>query len=81
GTGAWDLRLSLRFRDGATRTVSAHALTGPGLLRPRAVPSPRHGLILVRPYATHGGALALRVAAGPQDAGRILTGRLRRRLP
>ncbi len=81
GTGAWDLRLSLRFRDGATRTVSAHALTGPGLLRPRAVPSPRHGLILVRPYATHGGALALRVAAGAQDAGRILTGRLRRRLP
>ncbi|RMI93675.1 transferase [Streptomyces sp. ZS0098] len=80
GTGAWDLRLSLRFRDGATRTVSAHALTGPGLLRPRAVPSPRHGLVLVRPYATHGGALALRVAAGAQGAGRILAGRLRRRL-
>ncbi|MFJ9604663.1 glycosyltransferase family 2 protein [Streptomyces althioticus] len=81
GTGAWDLRLRLRFRDGATRTVSAHALTGPGLLRPRATPSPHHGLILVRPYATHGGALALRVAAGPQDARRLLTGRLRRWLP
>ncbi|MGA5414180.1 glycosyltransferase family 2 protein [Streptomyces pseudogriseolus] len=79
--GAWDLRLRLRFRDGATRTVSAHALTGPGLLRPRATPSPRHGLILVRPHPTHGGALALRLAAGAQGAGRVLAGRLRRWLP
>ncbi|MGA5249636.1 glycosyltransferase family 2 protein [Streptomyces pseudogriseolus] len=76
--GAWDLRLRLRFRDGATRTVSAHALTGPGLLRPHATPSPRHGLILVRPYPTHGGALSLRLAAGAQGAGRVLAGRLRR---
>ncbi|MFK4022626.1 glycosyltransferase [Streptomyces albogriseolus] len=81
GAGAWDLRLRLRFRDGAARTVSAHALAGPGLLRPRAVPSRRYGLVLVRPYATHGGALALRVAAGAQGAGRVLAGRLRRLLP
>lgn len=81
GAGAWDLRLRLRFGDGAARTVSAHALAGPGLLRPRAVPSRRYGLVLVRPYATHGGALALRVAAGAQGAGRVLAGRLRRLLP
>ncbi|MEU0615493.1 glycosyltransferase family 2 protein [Streptomyces albogriseolus] len=81
GAGAWDLRLRLRFRDGAARTVSAHALAGPGLLRPRAVPSRRYGLVLVRPYATHGGALALRVAAGAQGARRVLAGRLRRLLP
>ncbi|MFC9828549.1 glycosyltransferase [Streptomyces albogriseolus] len=81
GAGAWDLRLRLRFRDGAARTVSAHARAGPGLLRPRAVPSRRYGLVLVRPYATHGGALALRVAAGAQGAGRVLAGRLRRWLP
>ncbi|MFJ7113169.1 glycosyltransferase [Streptomyces albogriseolus] len=81
GAGAWDLRLRLRFGDGAARTVSAHALAGPGLLRPRAVPSRRYGLVLVRPYATHGGALALRVAAGAQGAGRVLAGRLRRWLP
>ncbi len=81
GAGAWDLRLRLRFRDGAARTVSAHALPGPGLLRPWAVPSHRYGLILVRPYATHGGALALRVAAGAQGAGRVLAGRMRRWWP
>ncbi len=39
-TGAWDLRLRLRFRSGAVRTVSAHALTGPGLLRPRGRAEP-----------------------------------------
>ncbi|PNV34318.1 transferase [Streptomyces sp. DH-12] len=81
GAGAWDLRLRLRFRGGAARTVSAHALTGPGPLRPRAVPSRRYGLVLVRPYATHGGALALRVAAGAHGVGRVLAGRLRRPVP
>ncbi|MDN3269302.1 glycosyltransferase family 2 protein [Streptomyces sp. MA15] len=81
GAGAWDLRLRLRFRGGAARTVSAHALTGPGPLRPRAVPSRRYGLVLVRPYATHGGALALRVAAGAHGVGRVLAGRLRRPAP
>ncbi|MCO4700355.1 glycosyltransferase [Streptomyces sp. RO-S4] len=80
-TGAWDLRLRLRFRSGAVRTVSAHALTGPGLLRPGAVPSHRYGVVLVRPYATHAGALSLRVTAGAQDTARVLRGRLRRLLP
>ncbi|GGS52482.1 glycosyltransferase family 2 protein [Streptomyces violaceus] len=64
GTGTWDLRLRVRFRDGVSREVTAHALVGAGLLRRSAVPSVRHGVVLVRPYATHSGALALRVAPG-----------------
>ncbi|GAA2576662.1 hypothetical protein GCM10010304_16770 [Streptomyces roseoviolaceus] len=64
GTGTWDLRLRVRFRDGVSREVTAHALAGAGLLRRSAVPSARHGVVLVQPYATHSGALALRVAPG-----------------
>ncbi|MER5996366.1 glycosyltransferase family 2 protein [Streptomyces viridosporus] len=80
GTGAWDLRLCVRFRDGSGRRVTAHALAGPGLLRRRAVPSPRHGVVLVRPYATHSGALALRVATGVRGVVSVLRGRLWRLL-
>jgi len=78
GTGTWDLRLLLRFSDGATRTTTAHALTGPGLLRRGAVPSLRHGLVLLRPYATTSGSLALRVAPGLSGAASLLRTRLRR---
>ncbi len=67
GTGGEDL----------DRLLTA-SVSGPGLLRPHATPSPRHGLILVRPHPTHGGALSLRLAAGAQGAGRVLAGRLRR---
>ncbi|GAA3493641.1 hypothetical protein GCM10019016_007400 [Streptomyces prasinosporus] len=80
GTGTWDLWLRVRFRDGSSRRVTAHALAGPGLLRRRAVPSPRHGVVLVGPYATHSGALALRVATGVRGATSVLRGRLRRLL-
>ncbi|CAM5684395.1 Glycosyltransferase involved in cell wall biosynthesis OS=Streptomyces griseomycini OX=66895 GN=FHS37_005269 PE=4 SV=1 [Streptomyces griseomycini] len=80
GAGTWDLRLRVRFRDGSDRLVTAHALAGPGLLRRRAVPSPRHGVVLVGPYATHSGALALRVATGVRGVTSVLHGRLRRLL-
>jgi glycosyltransferase involved in cell wall biosynthesis len=76
GSGTWDLRLRLRFQDGTTRETTAHAVVGPGLLRRTAVPSARHGLLLVQPYATHAGALALRLAPG----WRGLAGVVRRRL-
>ncbi|MFI8889420.1 glycosyltransferase [Streptomyces paradoxus] len=78
GVGTWDLRLRVRFRDGASRDVSAHALTGPGLLRRSAVPSARHGVVLVQPYATHSGALALRVAPGVRGVLSVTRARLRR---
>ncbi|MFJ4278731.1 glycosyltransferase family 2 protein [Streptomyces massasporeus] len=80
GVGIWDLRLRIRFRDGASRDVTAHALTGPGLLSRRAVPSARHGVVLVQPYATHSGALALRVAPGVRGVLSVVRARLRRLL-
>jgi hypothetical protein len=80
GAGTWDLRLRIRFRDGVSRDVSAHALTGAGLLRRSAVPSVRHGVVLVQPYATHSGALALRVAPGVRGVLSVARARLRRLL-
>ena len=80
GVGTWDLRLRIRFRGGVSRDVTAHALTGAGLLRRSAVPSARHGVVLVQPYATHSGALALRVAPGARGVLSIARGRLRRLL-
>lgn len=80
GSGTWDLRLTLRFADGGQREVTAHALAGAGRLRRRAVPSAVHGVLLVQPYATHSGALAVRVATGLGGVLRVLRDRLRRLL-
>ncbi|MFF8399314.1 glycosyltransferase family 2 protein [Streptomyces sp. NPDC016172] len=80
GAGTWDLRLRIRFRDGAGRDVTAHALTGAGLLRRSAVPSARHGVVLVQPYTTHSGSLALRVAPGVRGVLSVVRARLRRLL-
>ncbi|MFY4717712.1 glycosyltransferase family 2 protein [Streptomyces sp. LaBMicrA B280] len=80
GAGVWDLRLAVRFADGAEREVTAAARAGAGRLRRRIVPDLRHGVLLVQPYATHSGALALRVATGARGLARILRGRLRRLL-
>ncbi|MFF8730177.1 glycosyltransferase family 2 protein [Streptomyces sp. NPDC015171] len=78
GSGTWDLRLTLRFAGGARREVTAHARAGAGRLRARLVPSAVHGVCLVRPYATHSGALALRVATGVPGVLAVVRGRLRR---
>ncbi|MEU6666131.1 glycosyltransferase family 2 protein [Streptomyces sp. NPDC046727] len=80
GSGTWDLRLTLRFADGARREVTAHALAGAGRLRRRAVPSVVHGVLLAQPYATHSGALAVRVATGVRGVLGVVRGRLRRLL-
>ncbi|MFB0619830.1 glycosyltransferase family 2 protein [Streptomyces sp. AGS-58] len=80
GSGVWDLRLTLRFAGGGRRTVTAHARTGAGRLRRRAVPSAAHGVLLAHPYATHSGALALRLASGARGVLAVARGRLRRRL-
>ncbi|MFD9098560.1 glycosyltransferase family 2 protein [Streptomyces collinus] len=80
GAGTWDLRLTLRFADGTARTMTAHARAGAGRLRRHAVPSARHGVLLTQPYATHSGALALRVAAGVRGVASVARGRLRRLL-
>ncbi|MET8247188.1 glycosyltransferase family 2 protein [Streptomyces sp. NPDC005202] len=80
GAGTWDLRLQLRFADGVTQEMAAHAWEGAGRLRRSAVPSLRHGVLLVQPYATHSGSLALRVATGLRGVASVLRGRLRRLL-
>lgn len=76
GTGTWDLRLALRFADGTHRDLTAHA--HPATTRRHALPSARHGLLLIHPYATHSGSLALRVATGPGGAMSVLRGRAER---
>ncbi|MEU6220887.1 glycosyltransferase family 2 protein [Streptomyces sp. NPDC047022] len=76
--GTWDVTLTLRCDDGTSRETTAHALTGPGLLTRRAVPSLKHGVLLVQPYATHSGALAVRLAPGVRGATSVLGRRLRR---
>lgn len=80
GEGTWDLRLTVRFADGTSRRATAHALAGDGRLRRQAVPSVRYGVLLVQPYATHSGALALRVATGVRGVTKVARGRLRRLL-
>ncbi|MFF0004338.1 glycosyltransferase family 2 protein [Streptomyces tibetensis] len=80
GAGTWDLRLRVRFRDGASRDVTVHALKGAGLLRRTVLPSGRQGVVLVQPYCTHSGALALRVAPGVRGVLSVVRRRLRRLL-
>jgi glycosyltransferase involved in cell wall biosynthesis len=80
GAGTWDLQLTVRFADGAEREVTAHALAGAGRLGRRAVPSARHVVLLVQPYATHSGALAVRVATGVRGVWGVARSRLRRLL-
>ncbi|WP_425329090.1 glycosyltransferase family 2 protein [Streptomyces kasugaensis] len=76
GPEPWDLMARVRCADGTTLRASLRAV-GPGLRR-RVLPSRRHGLLLVQPYATTGGALALRLASGPRSVWRIAARRLRR---
>jgi len=78
GSGTWDLRLRVHFADGTSTEMSAHALAHRGLLSRRVLPSLRHGVLLAQPYATHSGALALRLATGPSGVATVLRGRLDR---
>lgn len=73
----WDLTARVRCADGSVLCAGLRA-TGPGLRR-HALPSGRHGLLLVQPYATTGGALALRVASGVRAAWHIAARKVRRR--
>ncbi|EKX63379.1 glycosyltransferase family A protein [Streptomyces ipomoeae] len=80
GSGTWDLRLRLRFQDGTHRETTAHAVAGAGLLRRSALPSARHGVLLVQPYATHAGALAVRLAPGWRGLTEVVRRHLKRLL-
>ncbi|ARF55563.1 glycosyltransferase family 2 protein [Streptomyces gilvosporeus] len=72
----WDLMAEVRCEDGDGFRASLRAM-GPGLRR-RVLPSRRHGLLLAQPYATTGGALSLRVAAGLRSVWRIAARRFGR---
>ncbi|PBC98567.1 glycosyltransferase involved in cell wall bisynthesis [Streptomyces sp. Ag82_O1-15] len=80
GSGTWDLRLRVHYRDGSSRDVTAHAVGGGGLLRRRAIPNLRYGVLLVQPYRTHAGALALRLAPGLRGMTDVVRRRLKRLL-
>lgn len=77
-TGSWDLWLLLGFADGTTRRTTARAVRSRRLLRRTALPSRRHGFVLVQPYATHSGSLALRVAPGLRGATVVVRRKLAR---
>jgi hypothetical protein len=73
----WDVRVRLVFRDGGPVTTTVRAGAGLG----RRVQLGRRGqVLLLQPYATSSGWLAIRVADGLAGARRVLAGRLRRRV-
>ncbi|MCX3063327.1 glycosyltransferase [Streptomyces sp. GXMU-J5] len=78
--GTWDIRLRLRFADGSHRDTTPHAVAHPGVLRRSAVPSLRAGVLLVQPYATHSGALAVRTASGLRGAASVVRRKVSRLL-
>ncbi|MEU2559013.1 glycosyltransferase family 2 protein [Streptomyces longispororuber] len=74
----FDLRVRLLFADGTSRTTTARAVAGPGLLRRTALPHARHGVLLVQPYATGAGNLAVRLAPGARGVAEVARRRLTR---
>ena len=72
----WDLRMRVSCENGRYLRAALRPV-GP---RPRraAVPSRRHGLLLVQPYTTHGGSLALRLAPGARGLLGVGARRVRR---
>ncbi|MFH8697243.1 glycosyltransferase family 2 protein [Streptomyces chartreusis] len=80
GARVWDLRLRVRFRGGAYREVTAQTRAGAELPRRCAVVGARHAVVLMEPYSTHSGALALRVVPGPRGVMSVVRDVLRRLL-
>ncbi|MEV7724175.1 glycosyltransferase [Streptomyces sp. NPDC087917] len=76
GLQAWDVRVGVRCADGSCPLTSLRPLGG--LLRRRALPSSRYGVLLAQPYRTAAGALALRLAPGAGGALTFVRNRLDR---
>ncbi|MBV9022437.1 MAG: glycosyltransferase family 2 protein [Streptomycetaceae bacterium] len=73
----WDLGATLVFRDGGSVATAVRAGAGLG----RRVQVGRRGkVLLLQPYATSSGWLALRVADGLAGVRRVFAARLRRRI-
>ncbi|MFD9825602.1 glycosyltransferase family 2 protein [Streptomyces violascens] len=76
GTQIWDLRVRLNTGPGrGPRTTLRAKASG---LRRTAVPGSRYGVLLVQPYRTSSGSLAVRLAPGVQGAFGVVGGKLRR---
>ncbi|MGW7455878.1 glycosyltransferase family 2 protein [Streptomyces sp. NPDC054787] len=73
---AWNVRVGVRCADGSEVTTSLRPRGR--LLRRRALPSSRYGVLLAQPYRTGAGALALRLAPGPEGALYLVRNRLHR---
>ncbi|MCX4693383.1 glycosyltransferase family 2 protein [Streptomyces sp. NBC_01408] len=73
---AWDVRLAVECADGSS-VVTSLSPRG-GLLRRRALPSSRYGVLLSQPYRTAAGSLALRLAPGAEGALYLVRNRLHR---
>ncbi|MDI3389421.1 glycosyltransferase family 2 protein [Streptomyces sp. B-S-A8] len=71
-TGVWDIKVRVRFADGTARDTTVRAVENAGVLRSTARPHPRRGVLLVRPYATASGNLALRLSVGTRSAAGML---------
>lgn len=76
GLQAWDVRVGVECGDGSSLVTSLRPLGS--LLRRRALPSSRYGVLLAQPYRTAAGALALRLAPGAGGALTFVRNRLDR---
>ncbi|MEV7613623.1 glycosyltransferase family 2 protein [Streptomyces sp. NPDC089799] len=76
GMQAWDVRVGVECADGSTLLTSLRPLGD--LLRRRALPSSRYGVLLAQPYRTAAGSLALRLAPGADGAADLVRNRLGR---
>ncbi|MFF4185663.1 glycosyltransferase family 2 protein [Streptomyces sp. NPDC001691] len=76
GTQIWDLRV--RVHTGRAPGPYTTLRAGAAGLRRTAVPGSRYGVLLVQPYRTSSGSLAVRLAPGVQGALGVVGGKLRR---
>ncbi|MEU9160098.1 glycosyltransferase family 2 protein [Streptomyces sp. NPDC048424] len=73
---AWNVGVRVECADGSSVFTSLRP--GGRLLRRRALPSSRYGVLLAQPYRTGAGALALRLAPGAEGALYLVRNRLHR---
>ncbi|MEV6689143.1 glycosyltransferase family 2 protein [Streptomyces sp. NPDC051130] len=76
GMQAWGVQIGVECADGSSLSTSPRPLDG--LLRRRALPSSRYGVLLAQPYRTAGGSLAVRLAPGAAGALSFVRNRLGR---
>ncbi|MFJ7955128.1 glycosyltransferase family 2 protein [Streptomyces sp. NPDC096319] len=76
GVQLWDVQATVACANGESFTTSLRPPDGPQ--RRSVLPSSRYGVLLVQPYTTANGSLAVRIAPGARDGFRAVRARLRR---